>query len=247
MAEAAGSVVFAIFPLVTQLDFTGPYQVLARLPGYRVILASLEGGPIKSGEGLLFGETVPISTIKACDILCVPGGPGTDAVMEDAAYLTEIKRLAATATWITSVCTGSLILGAAGLLKDKHAACHWASRDLLTAFGAIPDASRVVQDGNIVTGGGVTAGIDFALTLAAEIAGEEIAQAIQLGIEYAPAPPFASGRVELAPSSVRTLVNQAGAKMMQDRKEAVARAAARLNAPSEPAKVEIIKSWKALG
>jgi transcriptional regulator GlxA family with amidase domain len=231
MADAPRAIVFPIYPLVTQLDFTGPHQVLARLPGYRPVIASLDGGAIRSDDGIVFAGTAPLRAIEACDVICVPGGLGCTAMLENEAYLAEIRRLAGTATWITSVCTGSLILGAAGLLKGKRAACHWASRAFLAAFGAIPDPARVVQDGRIVTGGGVTSGIDFALTLAAEIAGEDIAQAIQLGIEYAPAPPFASGRVELAPSAVRTMVNNGSAKMIQERREAVERAAARLAAP----------------
>jgi transcriptional regulator GlxA family with amidase domain len=231
MPDAARVIVLAIFPLVTQLDFTGPHQLLTRLPGYRVVIASRDGGPIRSDDGLVFADTIALRDIRACEVICVAGGPGCTAILEDTAYLAEIRRLAGMATWVTSVCTGSLILGAAGLLRGKRAACHWASRDLLSIFGAIPDHDRVVRDGNILTGGGVTAGIDFALTLAAEMAGEDIAQAIQLGVEYAPAPPFASGRVELAPASVRARVTLGSAKIMQDRKEAAERAAARLANP----------------
>ncbi len=193
MADAPRAIVFAIFPQVTQLDFTGPHQVFTRLPGYRVIIASRDGGPVRSDDGILFSETVPLREIHDCAVLCVPGGPGCTAMIEDETFLSEIGRLARTASWITSVSTGSLMLGAAGLLRGKRAACHWASREFLSAFGATVDNDRVVQDGNTMTCGGSTAGIDFALTLAAEMAGEEIAQAIQLGLEYAPAPPFASG------------------------------------------------------
>jgi transcriptional regulator GlxA family with amidase domain len=249
MADAPRVIVFAIFPHVTQLDFTGPHQVLTRLPGYRALIASRDGGAIRSDDGILFTETVALRQIPECAVLCVPGGQGCTAAMEDAAFLAEIRRLARTATWVTSVCTGSLILGAAGLLKGKRAACHWASREFLPAFGATVDNDRVVQDGNLMTGGGVTAGIDFALTLAAEIAGEDIAQAIQLGLEYAPAPPFAAGRHELAPSHVLARVISGSSKMMHERKEAVERAAARLGHEPEPAKLNLPPappSWKTL-
>ena len=128
------------------------------------------------------------------------------AAMGDAAFMNEIRRLAADARYVTSVCTGSLILGAAGLLKGRRATCHWAWRDLLSLFGAIPDPGRVVRDGNVFTGGGVTAGIDFALTLVAEIAGDAFAQSVQLGLEYAPAPPFNAGRPETAPPEVLAAV-----------------------------------------
>ncbi len=246
MADAAHTIVLAVFPHVTQLDFTGPHQVLTRIPGYQVIIASRDGGQFASDDGIVFSHSVALRNIESCGVICVAGGPGCTSVLEDSAYLGEIRRLALTAKWITSVCTGSLILGAAGLLKGRHAACHWASRDFLSIFGAIPSSDRVAQDGNIMTGGGVTAGIDFALTLAAEIAGEDLAQAIQLGIEYAPAPPFASGRVELAPASVRARVTLGSAKIMQERKEAVERAAERLKGMPEPAARAAPPSWKAL-
>ncbi len=199
------TIVFALYPGVTHLDFTGPHQVLCRLPGAKTIAASALGGEIEA-DGLTFGNLSRLADIPACDILCVPGGFGCTDAMADPAFMAEIRRLAAGARYVTSVCTGSLILGAAGLLQGKRAACHWAWRDLLSHFGAIPDASRVVRDGNVFTGGGVTAGIDFALTLAAEIVGDAGAQAIQLGMEYAPAPPFSAGRPETAPPEVLALV-----------------------------------------
>jgi transcriptional regulator GlxA family with amidase domain len=206
------TVVFSIFPGVTQLDFTGPLQVIARLPGARPVVASLGGQPVAT-DGMRFDGLSRLEDVAGCDVLCVPGGPGTVAAMQSAAFLAEIRRLAAGARFVTSVCTGSLVLAAAGLLTGRRAACHWAWRDRLADFGAIPDDARVVRDGNILTGGGVTAGIDFALTLAAEIAGEAVAQGIQLALEYAPAPPFQSGRPELAPPAVlarvRTMMDQA--------------------------------------
>ena len=201
MTSPTITIVFALYPEVTHLDFTGPHQVLSRLPGARTIAASEAGTPI-AAEGLTFFNLTRLADIESCDVLCVPGGSGTTAAMEDAAFMAQIKRLAASARYVTSVCTGSLILGAAGLLRGKRAACHWGARDLLPLFGAIPDDARVVRDGNVFTGGGVTAGIDFALTLAEEIAGRETAELIQLYLEYAPAPPFNAGRPETAPAEV---------------------------------------------
>jgi len=209
-------IVFAIYPGMTHLDFTGPHQFLSRTPNSETIVASPAGGPVEA-DGLTFGNTVRIADVKSCDLICVPGGVNAAKVAQDEAFIAEIRRLATGAQYITSVCTGSLILGAAGLLKGKRAACHWAWRDMLPLFGAIPDPARVVRDGNIITGGGVTAGIDFALTVLAEIAGEEAAQTIQLGLEYAPAPPFNSGRPELAPAGVLAHYDVLRQKMMPSR------------------------------
>jgi cyclohexyl-isocyanide hydratase len=222
------TVVFALYPRITQLDFTGPFEVFARLPGARCLLASVEGGTIQGDGGITFANVVRLSEVASCALLCVPGGFGTIAAMEDARYLAEIRRLASTARYVTSVCTGSLLLGAAGLLAGKRAACHWAWRELLPAFGARPDEGRVVQDGNVISGGGVTAGIDMALTVMAEVAGADYAQTVQLAIEYAPAPPFGCGRPELAKASV---VAAARAKLDSMRgacDAAVGRAASRL-------------------
>ena len=161
----------------------------------------------------------------------MPGGRGaTDVAIRDEAFLRELRRLAATARFVTSVCTGSLVLGAAGLLRGKRAATHWGWRDLLVPFGAIPDAARVVRDGNVITGGGVTAGIDFALSVVAELAGAETAQAIQLRIEYAPAPPFAAGVPETAPRAVLARVRDGLSGFAAQRRGAVEEAAARLAA-----------------
>jgi cyclohexyl-isocyanide hydratase len=194
-------ILFAIYPGMTHLDFTGPHQFLSRLPHSETIVASPAGGPVEA-DGLTFANTLRIADVRSCDLICVPGGVNATKVAQDEAFLAELRRLASGARYITSVCTGSLILGAAGLLKGKRAACHWAWRDMLPLFGAIPDPARVARDGNIITGGGVTAGIDFALTVLAEIAGEDVAQTIQLALEYAPAPPFNAGRPELAPPAV---------------------------------------------
>jgi cyclohexyl-isocyanide hydratase len=195
---AAFPIVFALFPRVTQLDFTGPVEVFARLPGARIVLASTDGGQLAADGDITFANVQRLADVSECSLLCVPGGYGTIAAMEDQAYLSTLRRLAAQARYVTSVCTGSLLLGAAGLLRGKRAACHWAWSDLLGTFGAIPEKRRVVRDGNVITGGGVTAGIDMALTVTAEIAGEDYAQTVQLAIEYAPDPPFDSGTPDRA-------------------------------------------------
>jgi len=195
---ASFPIVFALYPHVTQLDFTGPLEVLSRAPGARCICASVSGGELGCDSGITFSNLARLDEVEHAALLCVPGGLGARAAMESPEYLAAIRRLAASANYITSVCTGSLLLGAAGLLRGRRAACHWAWRDLLKDFGAIPDAARVVRDGNIITGGGVTAGIDMALTVLAEIAGVDYAESVQLGIEYAPAPPFNAGTPEAA-------------------------------------------------
>ena len=221
-------IVFALFPGVTQLDFTGPHQVFSSLPGATVIMASAAGGEVE-GSGITFAGVRRLADIASCDLICVPGGMGvTDNAIKDEEFLRQLRRLADGARYVTSVCTGSLALGAAGLLRGKRAATHWAWRELLRPFGAIPEAARVVRDGNIITGGGVTAGIDFALTVVAEIAGPETAQAIQLGIEYAPAPPFDAGSPETAPADILARVRERNTALAETRRAAVEAAAARL-------------------
>lgn len=220
-------IVFAIYPGMTHLDFTGPHQVLSRTPNSETIVASRDGGVVEA-DGLAFANVSKLSAIDHCDLICVPGGLNATTVALDEVFIGEIRRLAADARYITSVCTGSLILGAAGLLQGKRAATHWAYRELLPVFDAIIDESRVARDGNVFTGGGVTAGIDFAFTVLAEIAGLETAQAIQLGLEYAPAPPFESGRPELAPPPVLERFLASRERMMAGRREQAEAAAARL-------------------
>jgi transcriptional regulator GlxA family with amidase domain len=221
-------VVFALYPHVTQLDFTGPHEVLARLPGAQCMLASSTGGDLEADGGLVFTRVRKLADIERCELLCVPGGFGTIEAMEDQELLTQLRRLARDARYVTSVCTGALVLGAAGLLQGKRATSHWAWRDALSAFGATVDDSRVVRDGNVLTGAGVTAGIDFALTVLAEVAGDAFAQSVQLSIEYAPAPPFDSGRPELAPPAILALSQQRYERIRPARDAAVQRAAARL-------------------
>src|SRR5712672_3397999 len=199
------SVVIPVYDGVTQLDFTGPHQFLSRTPDLNVRVASLGGEPVTAD--LTFSNLEDLTVIKSCDVLLVPGGGGCIDAIENDLFLQEIARLAATAHYLTSVCTGSLILGAAGLLTGRRAACHWAWRELLPVFGAIPDDGRIVRDGNILSGGGVTAGIDFVLALIAELRGQRIAEMVQLGLEYAPQPPFNSGRPDTAPAEVLEAVN----------------------------------------
>ena len=206
MSDRPFRIVEVLYPGLTQLDFTGPHTVFTRLPGVEVIVASEPGGAIVSDGDLTFAGTRRMADIDRCDLIFFPGGVVATEVANDPVFMKEARRLTLTARYRTSVCTGSLILAATGVLAGKRAACHWAWRDLLGLFDAIPDPGRVVRDGDVFTGGGVTAGIDFALTVAAELAGEDVAQAIQLGLEYAPAPPFDAGRPETAPAHVLAMV-----------------------------------------
>lgn len=224
---SALSIVIALYPGITHLDFTGPHQVLVRTPNAEVTVASMGGQDIE-GEGLVFSKLADLAGIERCDVLCIPGGFGTTAAMLDEAFMAQIRRLGAGAKYLTSVCTGSLILGAAGFLQGKRAATHWAARPLLEPFGATVSEERVCRDGNVITGGGVTAGIDFALVLLEELAGRDYAEAVQLGLEYAPAPPFNSGRPELARPEILAQVQARMAGFMDQRVEAAETAAQRL-------------------
>ena len=216
------------FPGVQQLDLTAPFEVFASLPDadVHVVAASLE--PLRSATGLMLTPTLTCDSCPPLDVICIPGGIGVNALMEDAAMLAFVRRQAQGARYVTSVCTGALVLAAAGLLEGKRATTHWAALDLLAAFGAIPVAERVVRDGNLFTGG-VTAGIDFALTLAAELMGRSVAEATQLALEYAPAPPFASGTPETAAPEI---LAAAKAKLSASRAERERIVAAITAAPS---------------
>ena len=190
------------FPQMTQLDLTGPLQVFSSLPGAEVRVIWKTLNPIETHGGL---RLLPDTTMANCpklDVICVPGGTGVLPLMDDPDVLAFLRTQAAEARFVGSICTGSLVLGAAGLLQGKKATTHWAWIDLLEPLGAIPTKGRVVRDGNVFTGGGVTAGIDFALTMVAELAGREAAEGIQLGIEYAPAPPFNAGSPDTAPPAI---------------------------------------------
>jgi cyclohexyl-isocyanide hydratase len=212
-----------LFPRMTQLDLTGPFEVFTRLPDAQVLLLSKTLEPIEADSGM---RLLPYATLRDCpqlDVICVPGGPGVNALMEDAEVLDWLRGQAEHARYVSSVCTGSLVLAAAGLLRGKKATSHWNARDMLAAFGAVPTEGRVVRDGNLFTGGGVTAGIDFALTMVAELAGAQVARAIQLQIEYAPAPPFDAGTPESAPSDIVRAARARGAAMRKEREAIVAR------------------------
>jgi len=223
--ERPTNIVFAVYDGVTQLDFTGPHQFFSRLPNVDIVIASIGARSITT-DNMTFSQLAALEDRTRCDVLCVPGGLGCLDAIQDRSYLTSIRRLADSARYITSVCTGSLLLGAAGLLKGKRAACHWAWRDLLSEFGAIPDGARVVRDGNVVTGGGVTAGIDFALTLIAELEGPDVARSIQLALEYAPAPPFDAGSPETAAAEILAQSRLRTEPMLARRREIMKAAAA---------------------
>ena len=220
-------VVIPLYEGVTPLDFTGPYQLLRAVPEMELELAALGCKDIVA-DGITFGALRDLETIESCDILLVPGGLGCIGALETPQFLDAIRRLADGALYVTSVCTGSLILAAAGLLNGRRAACHWAFRDLLAAFGAIPDSGRIVRDGNRITGGGVTAGTDFALALVADLRGKEAAQGAQLLLEYAPEPPFAAGSPETAPPPVIEAVNARLANAIADAERRIAIVAAQM-------------------
>jgi len=198
---------FVIFPELTQLDFTGPQQVLARLPQSAMHIIAKSAAPVPSDSGL---SLVPTHTFENCpqlDLICIPGGStGVVRAMGDRETIAFIQRQSRKAKYVTSVCTGAFILGAAGLLKGRRATTHWAFTELLPLLGATYAKGRVVKDGNVITAGGVTSGIDFGLSVVAEIAGEEVAQAIQLGLEYDPHPPFDAGHPDRASDAVEAAV-----------------------------------------
>jgi cyclohexyl-isocyanide hydratase len=214
-----------IFPDMTQLDFAGPYEVFAKLPGceIKIIAHSLE--PVSTNGGLKIIPDTAIGDAPRLDVIFVPGGPGVGALMEDKEVLAFLRQQAQHAQYVTSVCTGALILGAAGLLKGYRASTHWLSLDLLPIFGATAIPDRVVIDGNRITGGGVTAGIDFALSLAAKIFDPETAKTIQLLIEYNPAPPFVSGHPDTADPAIVHAVRSKRAPLQAARLEQAKRAA----------------------
>lgn len=216
---------FLVFPKVTQLDLTGPLQVLSRVPGARVHLVWKRIEPVPSDAVLALLPTITYDDCPQLDVICVPGGAGADDMLNDNETLAFLRGQAAHARYVTAVCTGSLVLGAAGLLDGYRATTHWSAMQHLARFGAEPTRVRVCRDRNRITGGGVTAGIDFALTLAAELTDPTTAQMIQLGIEYDPAPPFCAGSPESAPPEVVTKVMAALGPSSERRRVAVERAA----------------------
>jgi cyclohexyl-isocyanide hydratase len=217
-----------IFPKVTQLDFTGPLQVFSSVPGARVHLIWKRIEPVSSDSVLTLTPTVTFADCPQLDVICVPGGVGTDDMVNDEEMLAFLRKQAAGAKYITSVCTGSLVLGAAGLLSGYRATTHWTAMDHLARFGATPARTRVCVDRNRVTGGGVTAGIDFALTLVSIMIDRQSAEMIQLRLEYNPAPPFNSGSPDTAPPEIVARMREKIAPAKARRDEAIARAAARL-------------------
>jgi cyclohexyl-isocyanide hydratase len=222
-----------IFPKVTQLDFTGPLQVFSSVPGAKVHLIWKRIEPVPSDSVLALTPTITFADCPQLDVICVPGGVGTDDMVNDQEMLDFLRRQAGGAKYITSVCTGSLVLGAAGLLRSYRATTHWSAMDHLAPFGAIPTKTRVCVDRNRVTGGGVTAGIDFALTLVSIMVDRQAAEAIQLRLEYNPAPPFNSGSPDTAPPEILALMRERIAPAQIRRGEAVQRAAARLSSPHQ--------------
>lgn len=217
-----------LFPQLTQLDLTGPFEVFARTPGAQVHLIWKDKQPVVSDRGMAILPTTPFAECPPLDVICVPGGPGQIALMDDAETLAFLQQQASSARLVTSVCTGSLVLGAAGLLRGYRATTHWGSLEQLALLGAQPVAERVVREGNRITGAGVTSGIDFALHVVAELLGADVAQNIQLQMEYDPEPPFSSGSPRSADPARVALARQQMAPFIARRLQATERAAARL-------------------
>src|SRR5215831_8863913 len=217
-----------LFPKVTQLDFTGPLQVFSSVPDAKVHLIWKRIEPVASDSVMMLTPTTTFADCPQLDVICVPGGMGTDDMVNDEEMLAFLRKQAEGAKYVTSVCTGSLVLGAAGLLKGYRAATHWSAIDYLPAYGAIPSRTRVCTDRNRVTGGGVTAGIDFALTLVSQLVDRQTAEAIQLRLEYNPAPPFSAGSPETAPPEILAFMQERMAPTRQKRMENYRRAAERM-------------------
>jgi cyclohexyl-isocyanide hydratase len=217
-----------IFPKVTQLDLTGPVQVFSSVPGAKVHLIWKRIEPVPTDSVLVLTPTTTFADCPQLDVICVPGGAGTDDMVNDAEVLDFLREQARSAKYITSVCTGSLVLGAAGLLRGYRATTHWSAMDYLAPYGATPEKTRVCVDRNRVSGGGVTAGIDFALKLVSIMVDRPTAELIQLRLEYNPAPPFNSGSPDTAPPEILALMREKLAPSRARREEANRRAAARL-------------------
>lgn len=202
-----------LYDRFTALDAVGPYEVLVRLPGAEVVFVSDATGPVRTEtRSLAIVADATFSDIPRPDVIVVPGGMGNRALLEDSPLLDWLRAAHPTTTWTTSVCTGSLLLGAAGILEGLEATGHWLALEPLRDYGATPTGRRVVEQGKVVTAAGVSAGIDMGLTLAARIAGDQVAQAIQLGIEYDPQPPFRCGSVDTAPGALVDFVRGAAAQ-----------------------------------
>lgn len=228
MTETATAVIgMVMFPNFTHLDLTGPFEVFGRIPQARVFAVAAAQEVVASDTGLNVVPDLAFEDAPPFDVICVPGGPGVNEMLVDDEFLSFLSEQGRQARFVTSVCSGSLLLGAAGLLRGYRAATHWLSMDLLSHFGAEAVAERVVVDRNRITGGGVTAGIDFGLTVAAMLAGEDVAKRIQLMLEYNPAPPFSAGSPSTAEPHIVEQVRAQGAKYIDARRELVKRVAAR--------------------
>ena len=217
-----------LFPALTQLDLTGPYEVFCRCPGAQVHLVWKTMDPVVTEHGMRILPTTTFKELPQADVLCIPGGFGVNTLLTDDETLDYVRQLAGGARYITSVCTGALVLGAAGLLRGRRATTHWTAMEYLPAFGATAAPGRTVMDGTVVTGGGVTAGIDFALELAATMYGRAVAETIQLSIEYNPAPPLRAGHPDVAPPAITAAVRESSLLRQAERAAQVRLAAARL-------------------
>jgi cyclohexyl-isocyanide hydratase len=201
-------VVFAIFDRITQLDFTGPAQFLCRMPGAQVHVAAATLDPVMTDVGFAIMPTVTFDECPQAALLCVPGGLGVAPALSDTRLIDFVTRQGAAAQWVTSVCTGAFILGRAGLLRGRRATTHWGYAQLLPMVGAVHEAARTVFDGNVVTAGGVTSGIDFALRITAELHGEDVARSLQLNFEYDPEPPFTGGTPATSPEPIVAMMRE---------------------------------------
>lgn len=228
MNDRATQIGLLLFPGLTQLDLTGPFEALARVPNTELHIVWKSTEPVVSDVGLRLLPSVTLDDCPDLDLICIPGGPGVNALLEDDAILSFVRRQGDRARYVTSVCSGALVLGAAGLLRGYKATTHWASMDFLPQFGAEPVHTRVCVDRNRITGGGVTAGIDFGLYLAAELADRSTAERIQLYLEYNPRPPFHAGHPDTADPEVVGAFQRHARAMIDERRDLVARAAARL-------------------
>jgi putative intracellular protease/amidase len=233
------TIAIVLYDKFTALDAVGPYEVFSRLPGASVEFVAADPGPVRTDNGMLtLLVERSLGQVEHPDVVLVPGGPGDVAARAGESVRDWLREVDRTSTWTTSVCTGSLILAATGLIQGRRAACHWAWRDLLALFEVIPDPARIVRDGNAITGGGVTAGLDFAFVVAAELMGEAEAQALQLGLEYAPEPPFDAGLPETAPpeilAQVKKRIDALRPKRFAEAQAAVAALAATSARPQQP-------------
>ena len=234
MSQAAETcrIAMVLFPGLTQLDLTGPFEILARMPGAEISLVSNTLDPVRTDRGLVLTPDATYYDLPDPDILFVPGGPGQLPAMDDAALIAYLRSAGKRARLITSVCTGSLLLAAAGLLTGKKATCHWLAHDQLALLGAVPVHQRVVEDGNVITGAGVSSGIDFGLVVAEHLHGARVAQEIQLQAEYDPAPPHDSGSADKAPTEVVEALRERGAALREKRIAAATRIGVALRAES---------------